>query len=991
MRIKNLKVGTQLTIGFAVMMFFVIVLGLTAYLKTDQLYHQTEEMYQYPLQVRRALGVLNKNILSMRLGLRDLMLAKSVQEKQASIQLLELSAAEAEKQFSIVRERHLGPSADVEEAYQAYISWKIAREENIQLALSGDIEKAKESLLLSEGVVGSQREKLLNSVNKIDELAMNEGDALYNSSVELKDRLKRQLLLLISALLLLSLIISNRLLRNIRKPLQEINDAVQRFHHGDMSARIISENKNEFSILSSSFNAMADLIQANTILQEKSASLKAVIFSEYDAQKFFRTTLGALALHTSSQMAAVYLLSEDQKTFEHFESIGIDDNAKQSFQADSLEGEFGVALFARKLQHIENIPEDTRFVFHTVNGKFIPREIITIPILSSNQVIAIISLASISKYASQSIALIDSAIVAISARIEGILAYRRIKEFKEALEQQNRELDVHKSELSAQTAELMQQNTELEMQKKQLNEANRLKTSFLSNMSHELRTPLNSVIGLSGVLNRRLANKIPEEEYRFLEVIERNGRNLLMLINDILDISRIEAGHEEIEITKFNAQNLIDEVVSMIQPQAKQKNIEIIYEPSGSDLFIHSDADKCAHILQNLIGNAVKFTEKGKVDISAQLNGNNLEIKVTDSGIGISADNLRHIFDEFRQADGGTARRFGGSGLGLAIAKKYSNLLGGTILVKSIPDKGSEFTLSLPLRYAADKRIDEVEKTTDFEHTFKQALQESASSSSDKTILLVEDNESAIIQIKDLVEGMGYRVLVAHDAGEAFGIIDQVIPDAMMLDLMMPGIDGFEVLKILRNAEPTAHIPVLILTAKHITKDELKFLHRNNVHQLIQKGDVNRRELQKAIYNMLFPETDEVNKPQRKSQPIEGKPVVLVVEDNPDNMMTVKALLDEHYIVREAADGREGIEMAKKYVPNLVLMDIALPGIDGIEAFKVIRALPRLQHIPIIALTASAMTHDRETILAHGFDAFIAKPIIEKQFFDVIREVLYGK
>ncbi|MDP4126228.1 MAG: response regulator [Bacillota bacterium] len=990
MVIKSLKIGTKLMIGFAVMMFFVIVLGMTAYLKTDQLHEQTEKMYQDPLQVRRAIGLLNTNILKMRIGIKDLMLATSDEEKNAALEIIALASGDAEKQLNIVKERYSGPSVDVEEAYQTYNKWKIARQENIKLALAGEIEKVKESSR-SDGTVGLLREKMFDSLNKIDETASNNADALYISSVELKDTLKRQQLLLIVVLLLLSLILSYSLLRSIRKPLNEINDAVQRFHHGDLTARSNYDYKNEFGMLSSSFNEMANLIQVNTDLKEKLTSITEVMLSEYDANQFFRTTLGALTVHTNSQTGAVYLLSDDKKTFEHFESIGMDDNAKQSFAADSFEGEFGVALFARKLQHIKNIPEDTRFVFHTVNGKFIPREIITIPILSSNEVIAIISLASVSKFADQSIALIDNAIVSLGARIDGILAYRRIKEFKEVLEQQNRELDAHKSELSAQAAKLMTQNTELEIQKEQLNEASRLKTNFLSNMSHELRTPLNSVIALSGVLSRRLANQIPEEEYSFLEIIGRNGKNLLMLINDILDISRIEAGREEIEITKFNVNSLIAEVVTMIQPQADQKNIELLHEPSGSDLFIRSDADKCRHILQNIVGNALKFTEKGKVEITAQQSGNNIEIKVTDSGIGIAADHQQHIFDEFRQADGSTSRRFGGTGLGLAIAKKYSNLLGGTVSVKSTLNEGSEFTISLPLRYAVDERIAEAEKTTDSILEIKQPLIKPAFASLDKTILMVEDNESAIIQIKDLVEEMGYRVLVAHDASEAFGIIDQVIPDAMMLDLMIPGIDGFEVLQILRNAEPTANIPVLILTAKHITKEELKLLKRNNIHQLIQKGDVNRRELQKAITNMLFPMSVEEKEPHLKSPPIEVKPVVLVVEDNPDNMITVKALLAGHYTIIEAANGIEGIEMAKKYVPNLVLMDIALPGKDGLEAFKTIRALPKLQHIPIIALTSSAMTHERETILSHGFNAFIAKPIMEKQFFQVLSEVLHGQ
>lgn len=989
MELKNIKIGTQLMIGFAVMMFFVIVLGLTAYVKTDQLHQQTEKMYQDPLQVRRAIGVLNNNIINMRLGLRDLMLATSEQEKQAALQQIQVSAINAGKQLNIVKDRYLGPPEDVEEAHEAYIHWEVAREENIKLALSGDIEKVKESAS-PEGAVGLIRAKMLDSLDKIDQSSQDQADALYASSVTLKDTLKKELLLLIVALLLLSLILSYGLLRSIRKPLKEINDAVQCFHHGDMNARSMYDSKNEFGMLSSSFNAMSDLIQVHRSVQEKSASIMKIMLSEYDAKQFFRSTLSALAVHTGSQMAAVYLLSDDKKTFEHFESLGMDEKAKQSFEADSFEGEFGVALFERKLQHIVNIPEDTRFVFHTANGKFIPREIITIPILSGNEVIAMISLASVSKFADQTLAVIESALVALGARIEGILAYRRIKEFKEVLEQQNRELDAHKSELSAQTAELIQQNTQLEIQKERLNEVSQLKTNFLSNMSHELRTPLNSVIALSGVLSRRLANQIPEEEYSFLEIIERNGKNLLMLINDILDISRIEAGREEIEITQFNVNKLITEVITMLQPQAKQKNIELLHEASGSDLYISSDTNKCQHILQNLIGNALKFTEKGQVVVSAQQNGINLEIEVADTGIGIAEDHLPHIFEEFRQADGSTSRRFGGTGLGLAIAKRYANLLGGTILVKSTLDVGSKFTLSLPIDYTLDKRILEVEEITYFRHDSKQQLPKPASASNDKTILLVEDNEAAIIQMKDLVEGLGYRVLVAQEASEAFEIINQIIPDAMVLDLMMPGMDGFEMLKILRNAEQTAHIPVLILTAKHITKEELKVLKRNNIHQLIQKGDVNRRELQNAVTKMLFPEINVTKKTQRKPQPMEGKPVVLVVEDNPDNMITINSILEDHYTLIEATNGIEAIEMAKEHVPNLVLMDIALPGIDGIEAFRTIRALPRLQHIPIIALTASAMPHERESILAHGFDAFIAKPIIEEELFQVINEVFYG-
>jgi len=558
------------------------------------------------------------------------------------------------------------------------------------------------------------------------------------------------------------------------------------------------------------------------------------------------------------------------------------------------------------------------------------------------------------------------------------MAYHKIKGFLEKLENQN-------SELEAQKAELREQNAEQEMQKKQLHEASRLKTVFLSNMSHELRTPLNSVIALSGVLSRRLAKLIPEEECSYLEVIERNGRHLLSLINDILDLSRIESGHEEIEISRFNANNLIGEVVLLITPQANEKNIELNYKKE-TDLIVFSDSDKCRHILQNLIGNAVKFTEKGSVEVICRQNGENIEVAVADTGVGIPKEHLVHIFEEFRQADSSTSRKFGGTGLGLSIAKKYADMLGGSISVQSIAGKGSEFILSLPLNYNNDDLI----KNELSACPVKKMSEQQVGDFSAKTILLVEDSEPAIIQIKDILEEAGYQILTARNGEEALRIIDKTIPDAMILDLMMPGIDGFEVLQILREAEPTAHIPVLILTAKHITKEELKFLRRNNVHQLIQKGDVSRVELLDITNKMMPPQIEKKTKPDSGVQIILGNPLVLVVEDNPDNMLTAKALLSDNFRVIEAVNGLECLEMAKKHLPNLILMDIQLPKMDGIEAFKTIRKTPELKHIPVVALTASAMSQDQEIILAHGFDGYIIKPIDEKIFYKIIKDILYG-
>jgi len=990
MNLKNLKIGTQLRIGFSAMLFFVIVLGAISYIQTNDMHQQIDTMYNHPLQVRKAIGDLKVDVVEIQRNMKDVFIVQNNKNIENNLNQIELLQANGFDQIEILYQRFLGKKVEVDTLKQQYILWTTLRHETIRMIHEGKMLEASNQTS-SEGELGKQAEVVLKALDQIDDFAKQKAEKLYQTSSLLNQTLINQLLLIVFVIIVLSLIIYNFLFRNIRKPIDELKKASQRFHIGDMSSRSTYSSLNEFGELSNSFNIMVEGIHSNAILNEKIRNISNVMLNEDDAKKFFQKTILALSTETNSQMVAVYILSDNKQQFDLYESLGLNEYARQSFYANSLEGEFGKVLSSKKIQHISNIPEDSKFLFNSVSGTIIPKDILTIPIVSNNEVIAIISLASITPYSSISIQLIDKLLVTLYARIEGVLTFQKNLEFSKKLELQNRELESQKAELSAQSSELIEQNNELEIQKNQLNEASQLKTNFLSNMSHELRTPLNSVIALSGVLNRRLIDRIPEEEYSYLEVIERNGKHLLELINDILDISRIEAGREEIEITTFNTNSLITDVANLIRPQAKQKNVDLKFENTISEILLISDADKCKHILQNLIGNAVKFTETGMVEIQCITINNTLEIKIIDTGIGIAEENVPHIFDEFRQADGSTSRRFGGSGLGLAIAKKYANLLGGTITVKSQLEIGSEFTLVLPLVYSADNVI--VEK---LQHSIKspiilEPIQKKVNNSTIKTILLVEDSEPAIIQLRDFLELSGYNILIARNGAEALQIISQTIPDAMILDLMMPGVDGFTVLETLRNEDRTAAIPVLILTAKHITKDDLKTLKRNNVHQLIQKGDVNRNELLSAIKSMVSHDIEETPKVQKVLPQIEGKPMVLVVEDNPDNMITVKAILADNYIVYEAIDGKSGIEMAMKHKPHLVLMDIALPGVDGIQAFREIRHNVHLSHIPIIALTASAMTSDRETILSHGFDAYLAKPINEKQFFKTINEILYGK
>lgn len=989
MKRNALRIKTQFQIGFTIILFFVILLGYISWTQNNQIAEQTQILYDHPFRVRGAIGNLKADVLSIHRFMKDPILSTD-ETMIANVKInMAIDEADAFAQIDILYENYLGPLSDIDSINEEFIKWNSIRAGTVRLMEEGNREEAA-ARTFSNGVGGRQADAVLDAIQVVDDFSRNKTIEIYNNSQNLKKLLSRDLLILLGVILASTLGLNYFLLRSINIPLAELTNATQSFRAGDYDSRSHYAIQNEFGMLSDSYNLLADSVQTYVQINEKKNDFTNVMLSSDEVRQFFQSTMEAIVEHSGAQMAAVYLLSNDEKSYKHFVSVGMDEAGKETFDAQQFEGEFGLALSSKKIQHIANIPEDSRFTFQTVTGKFMPREVITIPVLSNDKVVAIISLISIYTYHEKTMQFLHDVWPIMNARAVTVLTIDNINKLFKKLEQQNLELDAQKTELSSQTVELNQQNIELEMQKRQLTDANRMKTRFISNMSHELRTPLNSVIALSGVLNRRLANQIPEEEYSYLEVIERNGKQLLELINDILDISRIEAGQEEIEISQFDINQLVQEIVSIIKPLAEQKSIEMRPIPNPDLNQITSDYRKCRHILQNLVGNAVKFTEAGYVEISIHQKLESIQINIKDTGIGISKDLQTIIFDEFRQADSSTSRKYGGTGLGLSIAKKYAQILGGNISVESSLGTGSLFTFSLPLMFVGDfRKSDGYSKRQITDSTLPILLSPSVDQSQ-KTILIVDDSKPAIIQLRDILDEYAYTIQVAKNGEEALLSIERSQPDAIILDLMMPKIDGFQVLAALRENETTAHLPILILTAKHISKEELQFLKRNNIHQLIQKGDVNRIELVNAVTEMIDSHTPSRQKPESVIINKGDKPLVLVVEDNLDNLLTAKALLSDEFEVIEAIDGEIAIELAKNYIPHLILMDIALPKMDGVETFKNIRLDPRLQNVPIIALTASNMTNDRETILAHGFDGFISKPIDHEEFKHTIKKVLYG-
>ncbi len=1071
------------------------------------------------------------------------------------------------------------------------------------------------------------------------------------------------LLFLISVVVVMALVYF--VSKSIARPIVALSAYTRKIAKGDFSIRNTIKSNNEIGQLGKDINYMVSEIQANATVQKGVAAISKALIGQSQLENYTSALINQLLKETGSHQAVFYALNKEAQTFEPTDSIGANKELLQPFSTSNAEGELGLAVKNKKMQHLKDLPADTLYRYRTSAGEINIREIITVPVVSNkNEIMGVISLGHLDRFdknaleiLSLSAMLINSSYASLLANVKTEMLARHLKDSNQKLEVQSEELQEQAEELQQQTNELQKgsdelqmQNQELELQRIQIEEANRLKSEFLSNMSHELRTPLNSVNALSQVLSMTAGTKLNDEENNYLKIINRNGKLLLSLINDILDLSKIEAGRIELLPQEINVENLLNQVIEIATPLAESKGLLLNMDLSNGIETLETDEAKLQQVLINVVGNAIKFTEKGEVFLKSRTGNNELFIDISDTGIGISEKDLPTIFEEFRQVDGSSARQFEGTGLGLAIVKKIIGLLGGNISVKSKLGEGSVFTIRIPLKWenpgilknanmlSETKPVEPHQKTilvvdddpkmvailskylneegyatigatsgseavklaakykpfaitldivmpdidgfevlqqlknnvltrdipviivsvsdnnetglalgalgyiskpvnkellmaeinnlsksvrtimvtddNNFELTQMAQILETAgfktllahngaeclqkleeeipdllildlvmpetdgfevldrirkkpetknlpviivtaknlsedekirlrgrvitvitkglsapesfqneirriiakldettpSRSADKVkeqprILMVEDNPEAVIQVKSVLEKEGYRVDVAAGGKEALQYIGHTIPDGIVLDLMMPGIDGFAVLESIRGTESTKNIPVLILTAKDLTRKDLSRLSSNNIQQLIHKGDINVEGLlfkiklmmgsspqvkppEKTVQlnsenNLKGSETLEIQSinPEEKPEKIStvnnpgGLPHIHIIEDNPDNRVTLKAILQNRYYITESHDGETGLLEAKSLLPQLILLDMSLPKLKGEHVVQKLKEDGKTKHIPVIAVTARTMLGDKEKFMAAGCSDFVAKPI----------------
>ena len=779
---------------------------------------------------------------------------------------------------------------------------------------------------------------------------------------------------------LVVMLVSLLLSKTLSRPILGVGDAVQRFANGELDARCSIQGTDEVAALGTAFNEMVATLSSQMAIRRGYAELSETLVAADNTEDFSSGLLMKLIDLSGSQLGAFYLRSENGAVFDQIAAVGLSGDAPQSFSAEGYEGELGKTIATGQISLVREISADTLFTFKTTGGTAIPREILTVPLRVGRQVIGVVSLATLSSFPDIFSEMLDLAQTGMGTAFSNLLASVKTQRLAEELRTNNTELQAQAVEMEQQTQELQQQAVELEAQQQQVEAASRLKSEFLSNMSHELRTPLNSVLSLSQLMLSNGIGAAGGEDKERVEIIERNGRHLLNLINDILDISKIEAGRMDLYVSSFAVAETVEAVVEAIRPTANEKGLSISVEVGDIDE-LQTDQDKLKQILLNLMSNAQKFTEKGEIGIKARQDGRSVVISVWDTGVGISEQALAHIFDEFRQADGSTTRQYGGTGLGLTISRRLGGLLGGRIDVESEEGQGSTFTLTLPMHIDAhDAHVEQKPVGLD------RVVQNWPAGSPPPRILLVEDNQVARDQITTVLTASGFVVDVAANGEEGLAKTRDHVPDGMILDLMMPKVDGFQVLESIRSTPATKKLPVLVLTAKDLTAAERASLSYNNVEQLIQKGSLDRTQLISAIRQLIGMKEVSAAKKRVVEKPVprviprkDGALSILIVDDHADNLTTTRHILTEGFIDRpleifEARNGKEAVDIAKARRPDLILMDIQMPVMGGMEAAQQIKQDETLQNTVIIALTASAMPGERENILAAGCDDYLSKP-----------------
>ena len=809
--------------------------------------------------------------------------------------------------------------------------------------------------------------------------------------------------------------------RRLFGPVAAMSKALTRLAKGE-NARIPGVDRRdeigEMAKAAQKFLEMSEKVAHERWLRENVATLGAAMSQESSLSAATEVVLSFLRRTLGVPVAALYLRDDSGC----YCRVGAQGLARRNQAQDRFAlGESMVGQCARDLQPalLSPVPAGL-MVISTGLAEFPPCELALYPIVHKNATLAVVELGAIHALTPPQHELLASLTATLGVQLSNIATAQRnlellnqsqeqtrilgeqktelghknievqaladeMRQQSEELKTQNEEFRATQEELRAQQEELLLKNRMLEGQGRQLElsrqeaetrakelaQSNQYKSQFLANMSHELRTPLNSILILAKHLAENSERNLDADQVESAGVIHESGCQLLSLINDILDLSKIEAGKLEMQAESFAASEMLLYLGRLFEPLAQKKAIafDIVSTPANPGA-LFTDRRHLTQVLTNLLSNAIKFTETGSVQLLLHADDDRLLFEVVDTGIGIAADKIEHVFGAFQQVDSGANRKYGGSGLGLAISRQLVNLLGGQLEVQSTLGQGSRFTVRLPrnAHFAAPELASKPATTA------TAAAPSHAAPSPGLPILVVEDDARLLPIVSRLIESLGYRVCMADSGEKALKWLSRERPAGVLLDLGLPGIPGMDVLRRIKSDESTADIPVYIMsgaadTGQARTLGAIGYLHK----------PITREAVQAALRTMLgaTPMTTTMHaKPQQ----------LLLVEDDEASAHAVNTLLKNLDIAIEHVRlGEHGLSALKTTAFDAVVLDLTLPDMNGIDWLeRAARANPH--YPPVIVYSARDLSDDELLRLRAYSDAIVSKGRLNEHVGARLRE-----
>ncbi|KLT64562.1 response regulator [Pedobacter sp. BMA] len=806
----------------------------------------------------------------------------------------------------------------------------------------------------------------------------------------------------------------------MEKRIVAIKEIAHQISIGNYGVTLDGQSEDDIGELSGSLNSMStslkksfDTLADNEWLQTGVANLNIKMVGEKDVFHLAEDILEFLAVYTKSQVGAIYLFKDDG--YLHLKAQYA---LKGTNLADTIElgqGLIGQVVKSGKRILIEDVPQNELTITHAT-GNIKPAQLVVLPIIRNEISIGGVELGTVGHYTDLQLHFLNLVLTDVGTALLGAQNRQKLQQLLEETQAQSEELQVQHNELEGlnaeleaqaqklqaseeelrvQQEELLQSNQELEERSSLLEEKNELieernieiqqkaealelstryKSEFLANMSHELRTPLNSILLLSRLMSEN--EEMDREHQEYAEVIQSSGQGLLSLIDEILDLSKIEAGKMELDRANIKVDDIMLNMRSLFNPLAKEKNLNFVVD-KAEDVpeYFHTDKMRLEQIIKNLLSNAIKFTTQGsvKLNITKSEKQQALIFKVTDTGVGIAPEKQGMVFEAFQQADGSTRRKFGGTGLGLSISRELAKLLGGYIDLKSTEGEGSIFTLTLPVDknkglegtveiverkpiLVADSAPKKIERLT--VANIPQEIDDDRDNITpdDKVILIVEDDTPFAKTLLDFTRKRNYKGLVAVRGDVGIEMARSYKPLAILLDIQLPVKDGWQVMEELKADPATRPIPVHIMSSLQVKKESLL------------KGAVDFINKPFAFEHMqeIFSKLEHALSRHPKK--------VLIVEENEQHAKALSYFLSNFNIQTEiVSQVNDGVSALHKPEVNCVILDMGIPDKHAYETLEVVKKTPGLENLPIIIFTGKNLSKGEENRIKQYADSIVVK------------------